>query len=535
MTDPRSTPDRVLDQLVEQMHDHQATLAEFSARLENSANDLIEHWTKAYHDAGGHQSPEEDTPLVDSQTRLIQSLFGDIKQGNLRKAFADYSAWSRELAQSGFSYDRALQLVREQQRATLTAALPFYQDDPQLPLMLDALDDWFDGAVIATSIAYLDARAVAAVPPQVDARYIDSAKARVLGQLTGGMTHALNNLLTALMGQSQLLLERADDSLRAELQEIQNTAAIGARVVRRIQEYAGTNETTAQVVEINQVLRDASEILRFRWRDQAEAEGIVIDVVKDFADVPPVFAHPAQLRQAFVALILNAVEAMPRGGLITLRTERQANNVLISIIDHGEGMTEEVRVRATEPFFTTKPSPHLGLGLVTVADIIAHHGGTLNIASEPTQGTTVGVVLPITQRTVEKKDNPPMTATRRANVLVIDNEPSVSLLLSRLLRIQGHSVVTAESGAEGIAAFKKSKFDIVFTDLGMPEMSGWDVAREIKKHNAKTLVALTTGWPIDAAEEELRAKGVDRVMNKPFDLPTIYRLVDEAVATSENR
>jgi len=128
-----------------------------------------------------------------------------------------------------------------------------------------------------------------------------------------------------------------------------------------------------------------------------------------------------------------------------------------------------------------------------------------------------------------------MTATRRANVLVIDNEPSVSLLLSRLLRIQGHSVVTAESGAEGIAAFKKSKFDIVFTDLGMPEMSGWDVAREIKKHNAKTLVALTTGWPIDAAEEELRAKGVDRVMNKPFDLPTIYRLVDEAVATSENR
>jgi CheY-like chemotaxis protein len=221
---------------------------------------------------------------------------------------------------------------------------------------------------------------------------------------------------------------------------------------------------------------------------------------------------------------------MPNGGLITLRTERQAGNVIISIIDNGEGMSNETRARALEPFFTTRPSPHLGLGLTIAARTIAANHGTLTLASQPGNGTTVTLVLPMTQPPVERKEEQVIPLHQTANILVIDNESSVRTLLSRLLSLQGHSVVTAESGAEGVALFKRQKFDVVFTDLGMPEMSGWDVARELKKLDGGIFIALTTGWPIDLLAEELEARGVDRVVSKPFDLPMLYGLINQAMA-----
>ncbi len=126
-----------------------------------------------------------------------------------------------------------------------------------------------------------------------------------------------------------------------------------------------------------------------------------------------------------------------------------------------------------------------------------------------------------------------MSPSRPGNVLVIDNDSSVRNLLSRLLKMKGHTVVAAEGGSAGIAAFKAGKFDAVLTDLGMPEVTGWDVAREIKKINPKVLVALTTGWPIEMTPEELREKHVDRIVGKPFDLPLLFSLIDEAIALNE--
>ncbi len=167
--------------------------------------------------------------------------------------------------------------------------------------------------------------------------------------------------------------------------------------------------------------------------------------------------------------------------MINLRTERQAGDVLISIIDNGEGMSDETRAQALEPFFTTRPTPHVGLGLTTAAHIIIANRGALHIDSKLGNGTTFTLTLPVTQPIVESKGEKVMPPHQAANILVIDNESSVRTLLSRLLSIQGHAVATAESGAEGIAMYKRQKFDVVFTDLGMPEMSGWDVARELKK------------------------------------------------------
>ena len=533
MTDTPSAVDHVLDQLVAQMQDHQQTLMEFSARLEKSANTLVEAWASAYRSVATDQPAEEQQIALKHQVELIQSLFGQFKQGNLLQALADVAEWARSLTRAELPYDQTLRLIREQQSATLFLALPHYQHDPQLPLLLDALDDWFDGVLTIAGAEY--SRIATAEPlPVPEPRYADAAHQRVLGQLTGGMTHALNNLFATLIGQAQILGEHTTDSATREaLQAIQDHASSGAHAIKRIQEFAGGG-TDFQIVDVNAALRDASEITRFLWRDQAEQRGIVIDVVKDFSDVPPILAQPAPFRQALVAVLLNAIEAMPGGGMINLRTERQAGNVLISIIDNGEGMSDETRAQALEPFFTTRPTPHVGLGLTTAAHIIIANRGALHIDSKLGNGTTFTLTLPVTQPIVESKGEKVMPPHQAANILVIDNESSVRTLLSRLLSIQGHAVATAESGAEGIATYKRQKFDVVFTDLGMPEMSGWDVARELKKLDASLFIVLTTGWPIELTADELKARGVERVVSKPFDLPLLYGLVDQAMALKHN-
>jgi len=510
--------DRVLDQVTEQTRDHQQALADFAARSEPFATELFEAWNKICREANAPPAALNET---------FRAFFGELKQANLRGAYAAFGAWGVDAARARIAYDAALQLVRDCQRALLPFVWRAFADAPELPLILDACGAAFDAMVAVIGAAYVET---------LPERFADAIPLHTVGRLTGGAAHALNNILAAILGGTQLLLERAnDDALRDELAALQATAAVGARVVRRVQDYIQTDHAEeALAADVNFALRDAAELTRFVWRDQAEGSGIVIDVVKDFADVPTAQIALSALRQVCVALILNAAEALPNGGRITLRTERKGDAVLISILDNGAGMSDDVRARLGELFFTTKSAPHLGMGWNVVAKIIAQNKGTCSVESKPNQGTTVTLALPIARRSPGGKMRP-MAATRTANILVIDNEPSVRDLLARLLKLHGHAVVTAESGAEGIAAFKAGTFDLVLTDLGMPEMSGWDVAREIKIINAKVLIGLTTGWPIEWTREELKERGIDQVIAKPFDMPTLLSLVEDAVTLNSGK
>lgn len=542
MTEPQPLSDQVLDLVAEQVIDHQPILADFSARLESFASDLIDAWTKIFR-AAAEQAPLSASALAHSaQDEFVRAFFGELKSRHPRQAFFHLAAWSRALAYDGMAFAAALRLLREYQRALIEFVLRAYADDPTLPLVFEAFDDLFDGAATLVGAVYVETTQAsrsdngASADLVTQTRLMDAGSQQVLGQLTGGMTHALNGLFATLLGRTQLLLERTQDyEIRAELEEIQSTAAIGARVIQRIQDYAFARAAAKQNVDVNALLRDAAQVTRFVWRDQAEARGIFVDVVNDFAEVPLVHADPTTLRQAFALILMNAIEAMPSGGSITLRTERKGGNVLASITDNGEGMSPAQRTRARAPFFTTKESPHLGLGLSIAAKIVDDHAGKIIIDSKPENGTSVTVSLPIAQDAAPPKGKPLMPPARAANILVIDNDPSVRTLLARILKMQGHSVVAAESGSEGIAAFKARSFDVVFTDLGMPEMSGWDVAREIKALNAKVLIALTTGWPIELTPAELKAKCVDRIVAKPFDLPALFSMAEEAVLLNEDK
>lgn len=503
----------ILDQVTETTREYAGALAEFAVRCEPFANEWLATCRAASQTVGAPPAVLEEA---------FRAFFGELKQANLRDAYAAFGAWGTEAARAPLEYTAALRLLRECQRTLLPFVLRTYDDAPELPLLLDGLSASFDALINVVSAAYL------VTMPE---RFAANVPAYTLGRLTAGAAHTLNNVFAVIVGRAHLLSERVNEaSLREEAEAIQATAAVGARIVRRMQDYLqadGASETP--LADVNAQLREVAELTRFYWRDHAEAHGIVIDVVKDFADVPPAQIAPSALRQVCVALLLNAMEALPQGGLVTLRTERQGDTVVIAIMDNGVGMSDAARARLGEPGWTTKELPHLGMGWHSVTKIIRQFRGTVNIESKVGRGTTVTLALPIAKRVAGGKIRP-MAATRAANVLVIDNEPAVRDLLARLLKLSGHTVVTAENGTEGIDTFKRGAFDLVLTDLGMPELSGWDVAREIKKLNPQIPIGLITGWPIDLTRDELRARGVDHVVAKPFDLPTLLGLIEDAVA-----
>jgi CheY-like chemotaxis protein len=242
--------------------------------------------------------------------------------------------------------------------------------------------------------------------------------------------------------------------------------------------------------------------------------------------------NPSEVREVLTNIIFNAVDAMSKGGKLTITTQPQAEDwVEVRIADTGIGMTEEVKRRVFDPFFTTKGVTNSGLGMSVSYGIIKRHGGEILIESELQKGTTFIIHLPTGygQEEAVVKGFPVLKESRRARILVIDDEDSVRDILSRMLKTKGHKVVVAPNGEEGIERFRSEPFDLVFTDLGMPKLSGWDVGKTIKEMNPKTPIAMITGWGVELDREKLDESGIDLVISKPFNFNQVIDLVSEAM------
>jgi len=232
-------------------------------------------------------------------------------------------------------------------------------------------------------------------------------------------------------------------------------------------------------------------------------------------------------REALVNVVFNAIDAMPSGGRLVVRTWAADGRVQCAVADTGFGMPEEVRRRALEPFFTTKGPKSRGLGLSVCHGVVRRYGGELRVESRPGQGTTVTLSLP--EATAEsapaREPGRPVALPDRLRVLVIDDDAAVREILAESLAAHGHLVTQASDGAEGLAMFRAARHDFVFTDLGMPGMTGAQVAEAIKAQSRATPVVLVTGWD----EEETRATRAggawDAVINKPFDPNTLAEVI----------
>jgi signal transduction histidine kinase/CheY-like chemotaxis protein len=369
-------------------------------------------------------------------------------------------------------------------------------------------------------------------------------KLSALGELASGVAHDFNNTLAGILGRAQLL-QRTDDpeKLRRGLDIIIKTAEDGAKTVKRIQDFARQRrDHNFELVAVDQIVMDASEITRPRWKNCAEASNIHINVDLQIGSNAMVMGDDSELREVLVNMVFNAIDAMPEGGTLTLSSRTEGEKVILKVVDTGVGMYPEVRSRIFDPFFTTKGKAGLGLGLAVSFGIVRRHGGTIEVESRYGQGSEFRITLPLKQivetqvvrRELTVQPQEPLTLTMPhagelppTRLLVVDDEDFVRDLLSDILEGEHCEVRLAQDGTQALALFREHEFDGVFTDVGMPGMSGWELAREIRQLNAKIPIAIITGWGEMVGSHEQRAAGVDWVVAKPFTAERIAELVRE--------
>lgn len=370
---------------------------------------------------------------------------------------------------------------------------------------------------------------------KMEEQMLQVEKLRAVGEMASGVAHDFNNALAIIVGNAQLLLYTAkDEELRSALKTIEKVAKNGAQTVRRLMEFSGRKVVHIEYskMDLNALIRDTVEITKPKWKDEAQGKGIYIEVVLNLGEIPLVTRTLSEMREMMASFIFNAVEAMPEGGRLEILTSCLREKVSIRISDTGIGMTEEVRKRVFEPFFTTKPFSNTGLGLSMSYGMIKRLGGEIEVESEVGKGTTFHILLPIDgERKEEEKATHDVKREGEARILVIDDEEHVREILSKILTRAKYQVVVAENGERGIELFRKGKFDMVLTDLGMPEMSGWEVCRAIKKINPHLPVGMITGWGAGIDRPQMEENGLDFVISKPFDSEEVLNQIAEKVSS----
>jgi GAF domain-containing protein/CheY-like chemotaxis protein len=364
---------------------------------------------------------------------------------------------------------------------------------------------------------------------------VRTEKLRALGEMASGVAHDFNNLLASILGRAQLLLQRIDDpKLRRWCEVIERSALDGAQTVRRLQEFTRIRRDDPFVaVDLNRIVGEALEITQSRWRDEAMSRGVAVEVRTSFNDVPPVAGDPVELREALTNLVLNAVDAMPDGGVLSLRTELAEDRVELTIADTGVGMSEDVRQRIFDPFFTTKGAQGTGLGLSITYGILMRHRAQVTVDSAPGQGTTfrLSFAQGVFPEPTELATAPAVPASAQLRCLVVDDEEAVGAVLGDVLESSGHTAVVLTNPHEAVERVGHESFDVVFTDLAMPGLSGWQVARAVKSASPATPVFLVTGFAVELSAEERVTHGVDLVLAKPLNIQSIL----DAVAFAATR
>ena len=375
-------------------------------------------------------------------------------------------------------------------------------------------------------------------------------KLSALGELASGVAHDFNNTLAGILGRAQLLLRTNDpEKIDRGLRIIIKTAEDGAKTVKRIQDFARQRrDHDFDLISMGQILLDVSEITRPRWKDQAEACNVHIQLEVEIRSNRKVMGDESELREVLVNMVFNAVDAMPQGGRLTLRAEDSGDFVVISVADSGAGMSPEVRSRIFDPFFTTKGKAGMGLGLAVSFGIVRRHEGTIEVDSEVGRGSTFKIRLPAanavsepTSKTVNDAEAPADTKSpdtqnksskQQPSILVVDDEPCVRDLLKDILESEGCRVYLASGGREALAMFDAREFDAVFTDVGMPGMSGWELAHAIRQRS-KIPIAVITGWGEAVGSEDQRKAGVDWVITKPFEADRIASLAEDVIRNKQ--
>jgi PAS domain S-box-containing protein len=368
---------------------------------------------------------------------------------------------------------------------------------------------------------------------------------RALGQMASGVAHDINNALSPVAMYTDSLLESESglsDRARSYLTTIQRAVGDVAQTVGRMREFYRPREAQSGLVrtDLSRIAREVIELTRVRWRDVPQERGAVIDLHAELAQQPAsVMGTEGEIRDALTNLIFNAVDAMPDGGVLTVRTRADADprTVYLEVCDTGVGMDEETKRHCLEPFFTTKGERGTGLGLAMVYGMVERHNAELEIDSELGKGTTVRIKFPATVTATDGTTRVPALpeALGSLRILIVDDDPLIIESLRATLESDGHRVTAADGGQAGIDTFASAqqrgeRYSIVITDLGMPYVDGRRVAAAVKAASPATPVILLTGWGQRLVDEKDVPEHVDRVLNKPPRLRELRSALAELAA-----
>jgi PAS domain S-box-containing protein len=370
-------------------------------------------------------------------------------------------------------------------------------------------------------------------------------RAGLVSRLASGIAHDFNNLLAIMLTNTEVALREAESSpVREALRHIRSAGLRGSDKVRQIQAMGGTNRPTEEFrpLYLNPIVEEVLELTEPRWRGEAESRGIRYTLDWQPGQPPPVAGSAQDLRGALIALVFNAMESMPRGGEIVIRSGRTtAGEALLTVRDFGEGVAEADFKKITDPFFTTRSDREMGLGLHLVEQVLDRHSGRLEVDSEIGRGSSFALVLPPSLDAPAEMPAPPREELNSLSsfssmaapappgarsVLLIDDQADLVQVVETILRAQGWHVDTALNGRDGLAIAERGHHSIVLTDLGMPDISGWEVAQRMAELQPDTPVILMTGWAAEIDESRLEEQGITALLPKPFRTEALLKLVE---------
>ncbi|MBM3333427.1 diguanylate cyclase [Candidatus Sumerlaeota bacterium] len=362
---------------------------------------------------------------------------------------------------------------------------------------------------------------------------------RALSEIATGVAHDLNDALTVILGRSQMLLDNSSDyEVRKESAAIEHAAQDAAMSVRRIMDFFRPEAKDRFAPHfLDNLVQQCLEVAKARWKEEAHLRGIRYEIATQIPRRLRVWANETELSEAFNNLIFNALDAMPKGGKLTIFAEEENGTVLIRFTDTGTGMSKDVLDKIFDPFFTTKTDRGTGLGLSLVRSIVLRHKGEIDVKSKPGEGTTFLIRLPAyteqekvgaaSAAVAELADQSSAAPEGPVRVLLIDDEPSVLDTYSDVLASRGYDVTIAATGREALQKIQAAQFDVVVTDLSIPDVPGLDVIAEARKALPTVRCVVMTGWGDSISEDALREIGVDSVLPKPVPIKSLLDLMEK--------
>ncbi|MBI5568695.1 MAG: PAS domain S-box protein [Desulfomonile tiedjei] len=376
---------------------------------------------------------------------------------------------------------------------------------------------------------------------------LQAQKMQAIGTLTGGIAHDFNNMLTIILGYSELLLDETQESdpRHSDLEKIGQTARSGADLVQRLLTFSRQTEAQPRRLNLNDRIRQIDRLLSKTIPKMVEIRLILAD------DLAPIKADPAQMEQVVMNLAVNASEAMPDGGILTVETRnvildegfcrthhgtKPGDYVLLRISDTGRGMDAETKDRMFDPFFTTKgwdSRKGTGLGLPVVQGVIQQHGGCIECFSQAGKGTTFDVYLPVTKDDAASNQEAGKLVPRGGSetILVVEDEDHIRDLGKRYLDRAGYTVLEARNGREALELYRREtkRISLIILDLIMPEMGGKQCMEQLVKINPEAKVLIASGYSSGGSEKEVVQLGAKGYVGKPFDMRQLLQAVRDVL------